>query len=185
LRDHYEETFLEGPQFGRFLPDFHTLCMHDSPAGFTWGNTVTSVIIELDHVGQAAPVFWMAYLPPCSSVYTAFQFGGHIPEIFSKAGKAGLRVDDPTSVPEDEYDAGSLWWRLQRLVKELAGKSESDYFELRRLFDEIEGRHIRKVEKLRQENPGAIKEVWKEMILDHTRGLLGAIEEIEKELNLH
>jgi hypothetical protein len=30
LRDHYEGSFLKGPQFHAFLPDFHTLCMHDS-----------------------------------------------------------------------------------------------------------------------------------------------------------
>jgi secernin len=36
LRDHYEDTFLGGPYFTAALPDLMTLCMHDSPAGFTW-----------------------------------------------------------------------------------------------------------------------------------------------------
>jgi secernin len=45
LRDHYEDTFLGGPYFTAALPDLMTLCMHDSPAGFTWGNTASSAIM--------------------------------------------------------------------------------------------------------------------------------------------
>ena len=44
LSDHYEDTFLRGPVFNPARPDFLSLCMHDSPAGFTWGNTAASVI---------------------------------------------------------------------------------------------------------------------------------------------
>jgi secernin len=36
-RDHYEDTFLQGPYFDAADPDLLTLCMHVSPADFTWG----------------------------------------------------------------------------------------------------------------------------------------------------
>lgn len=35
LSDHYEGTFLGGPKFNPARPDFHTLCMHAHPSGFT------------------------------------------------------------------------------------------------------------------------------------------------------
>jgi secernin len=68
LRDHLEGTFLCGPQFHPFLPDFHTICMHDSPAGFTWGNTATSVIIEIDPSRHLPPRLWIAYQSVSMSV---------------------------------------------------------------------------------------------------------------------
>jgi secernin len=184
LRDHYEETFLEGPQFHRFLPDFHTLCMHDSPAGFTWGNTATSVVIDLDPTGSLPPVFWIAYLPPCSSVYTALPFGSFIPEPFKNCGKTGLQMSDPTGVHKDEYDNKSLWWRLHRLVTKLAARSGRGYGELRHLFDEIESKHITQVQQLRKEKLESAKEVWKQSIVDNTKDFLDAIEEIEEKLGL-
>lgn len=36
LRDHYDTTFLRGPYFNAALPDFLSICMHVSPAAFTW-----------------------------------------------------------------------------------------------------------------------------------------------------
>jgi secernin len=172
LRDHYEETFLEGPQFHQFIPDFHTICMHDSPAGFTWGNTATSVIVELDPETNTPPLFWLAYLPPCSSVYTAFQFSDSIPDIFKSAGRARLRVSNPTTAVRDEFDEKSLWWRLHRIVTALAGKPKSHYDELRWLFDEIEGKHINRINQLRKAKPKSINNIWIK--------LLQAIETLEK-----
>lgn len=37
-RGHYEGTFLKGPYFDAASPDFQSVCMHVSPAAFTWGN---------------------------------------------------------------------------------------------------------------------------------------------------
>src|SRR5699024_9155762 len=56
MRDHYEDTFLEGPYINAALPDFLTICMHHSPAEFTWGNTASSsqcILPKEEEIGRA------------------------------------------------------------------------------------------------------------------------------------
>lgn len=180
LRDHYEETFLDGPQFSRFLPDFLTVCMHDSLAGFTWGNTATSVAVELDPQSNTPPLFWLAYLPPCSSIYTAFQFSGNIPDVFKRAGKAGLQVANPVTVIGDEFDDESLWWRLHRLVTELATNPRGRYDELKRAFDEIESNHIKQIEQLIKEQTETTGKALVNMQAEHIGEMLKGIEMFER-----
>ena len=50
-RDHYEDTFLRGPYFDAADPDCLTVCMHNSPADFTWGNTASSCVAVLPAQG--------------------------------------------------------------------------------------------------------------------------------------
>ncbi len=54
-RDHYEDTFLQGPYFDAADPDFHSLCMHSSAANFTWGNTASSCIAVLPRARPNCP----------------------------------------------------------------------------------------------------------------------------------
>lgn len=72
LRDHYEDTFLEGPYFNPALPDFLTLCMHSSPACFTWGNTASSAIFVLPQSEDHLPMLWWNPVTPCTGLYVPF-----------------------------------------------------------------------------------------------------------------
>ena len=71
-RGHYEDTFLESPYFDAADPDFQSICMHVSPAGFTWGNTASSCIAVLPKSPQELPVFWWTPCPPCNGCYMPF-----------------------------------------------------------------------------------------------------------------
>ena len=138
FRDHYQDTFIRGPQFHPFLPDFHTICMHDSPSGFTWGNTATSVIVELDPDGARPPRINIAYQPPCTSVYLGFSFSEPLPELLTRTGKMALGVFDPVTVPKDDFDETSLWWRLHRIVQSTSVRPDTRYPEILRRFGDVE-----------------------------------------------
>lgn len=142
LRDHYEGTFLEGPQFHQFLPDFHTICMHHSPSGFTWGNTATSIIIELNPNEDVLPPFWLCYLPPCMGVYNAYPFSDHLPDMVTHPGKSGLQVWRATDAPKDTFDSGSLWWRFNRILEGVLADPVNRVHELRRLLGHIEENNL-------------------------------------------
>lgn len=142
LRDHYEDTFLQGPQFSQYLPDFLTLCMHDSPAGFTWGNTATSVAVEIDPESPTASPFWCAYQPPCSSVYLPFTMDGGIPQSVSSPGTAGLFSQSPVTAPKDTYRKESLWWRMYRMVAAVSKSPVERRERIRSFFDRIEKRGL-------------------------------------------
>jgi secernin len=137
LRDHYENTFLKGPFFSAYLPDFLTLCMHDSPAGFTWGNTATSVVTEIDPGSPADTPFWVCYQPPCSSVYAAFFFDAPLPEAVARPGSAA-RIGAPSTVGPDVFDERSLWWRMYRLLGGVAAAPAERFPAIRREFDALE-----------------------------------------------
>ena len=95
-RDHYEGTFLQGPYFDAADPDFLTLCMHVSPADFTWGNTASSCVAVLPKSHAELPVFWWTPGPPCNGCYVPFfVHGSRLPEIVSSAGTFGKKVVAP------------------------------------------------------------------------------------------
>lgn len=142
LRDHYEGTFLEGPQFHQFLPDFHTICMHHSPSGFTWGNTATSVVIELNPNEESLPPFWLCYLPPCMGVYNAYPFSHNLPDTVTNPGKSGLKVWQAPDAPKDSFDKGSLWWRFKSILEGVLVDPVNRVKELRRLLGHIEENNI-------------------------------------------
>jgi secernin len=145
LRDHYEGTFLGGPQFHPYLPDFHTICMHVSPAGFTWGNTATSFVVEL--ATGAPPMAWVAFGPPCTGLYTAVPFDAAIPAPLATAGTAGLEVRPAVDAPLDTFHERSLWWRIRRLVDAVAANPER-LPAVRELFHPLEEARLRRAEQV-------------------------------------
>lgn len=145
LRDHYEDTFLHGPQFSEYLPDFLTICMHDSPAAFTWGNTATSVIVEIDPQSPVSSPYWCCYQPPCSGVYMAHTMDTGIPEAVSAAGTAGLRSESPAAAPKDGFRKDSLWWRMYRIVGAISRSPVERRARARSLFDPIEEEYLARI----------------------------------------
>ena len=146
-RDHYEGTFLEGPYFDAADPDFLTLCMHVSPAAFTWGNTASSCVAELPAEGDGIPIFWWTPGPPCVGCYVPFfVHGSRLPSIVSRAGTAGKSVVRPDTVDEDSYASDSYWWLFRRLLDIVKGDpfgSRPGYYEgqqpiVRARFDALE-----------------------------------------------
>jgi secernin len=121
-RDHYEETFLQGPYFDAADPDFLSLCMHVSPAGFTWGNTVTSCVAMLPQTSDEPPVFWWTPGPPCNGCYVPFfVHGSRLPAIVSQAGAVGKHVVSPHRAEVDTFNPHSYWWLFRRLTDLVKG----------------------------------------------------------------
>jgi secernin len=144
LRDHYEDTFLQGPYFNPALPDFLTLCMHSSPACFTWGNTASSAIFVLPQSEDHLPMLWWSPVTPCTGLYVpAFMEGGELPALLSKAGSAGRTFIPPSEAKQDQYVAGSYWWLFRDLLDRIKRDERgSGFLENQRIargtFDELE-----------------------------------------------
>jgi secernin len=183
LRDHYESTFIHGPFFNEYLPDFLTLCMHDSPAGFTWGDTATSIVIEIGDDPAMTPV-WCAYLPPCSSVYSAYFLGASLPDMVTTPGRAGLRSEAPARAPADRFDASSLWWRMYRIVKAVAASPGERKPRLRSLFDAIEHGNRKGVESLLMMNASADTAMLEEYMTQRHEKLIEAVTFMEDLWNI-
>jgi secernin len=121
-RDHYEETFLQGPYFDAADPDFHSLCMHSSAANFTWGNTASSCIAVLPRSELELPVFWWTPGPPCNGCYVPFfVHGSKLPAIVSNAGTFGKHVVAADAAGEDLFAADSYWWLFRELMDRVKG----------------------------------------------------------------
>ncbi len=152
LADHYEDTFLAGPKFNPARPDFHTLCMHEHPAGFTWGNTASSVIAVLPT--KATPYMWWAAATPCTSVYLPVAVtGAQLPPTLSRAGTQHGEGPNPEEAADDRFSAGSYWWTFQTLLETIAGDARgSVYLErqplVRARFDELQQRWLDEVDAL-------------------------------------
>ncbi len=144
LRDHYEDTFLEGPKFNAALPDFLTICMHSSPAEFTWGDSVSSAIFELPSDNDGFAKMWWTPGPPCIGVYVPFYIESEtVPTVVSKAGTASREVTHPTEATKDEYEDGSYWWEFKRLLETAKADEYGRDFKMnqkiiRSRFDELE-----------------------------------------------
>ncbi|MCZ2403160.1 hypothetical protein IV498_08180 [Paenarthrobacter sp. Z7-10] len=158
LRDHFEGSFLDGPYFSAARPDFLTLCMHEHTAGFTWGNTAGSLIVEMRTDAEDLTVIWWTPLPPCIGVYIpVFLASGQIP------GELQLPAPDALVRPPEEYsqspfDPASYWWRFQNLLDAVKGDSAGTQFterqrSVRARFDPLEARWHEAVDELRR--------VWK------------------------
>ncbi|MDI3522760.1 MAG: hypothetical protein PWP43_942 [Bacillota bacterium] len=143
LRDHYEDTFLAGPYFNAALPDFLTICMHSSPAGFTWGNTASSAVFSLPEPGQGLPHMWWCAGTPCTGVYLpVFLPLASLPETVTRAGTVTALLPPP-EVPRDTYSSASYWWKFRHLLDVLKGDEEGSFFNLRQpvarlAFDRLE-----------------------------------------------
>lgn len=179
LRDHYEDTFLGGPQFTQFLPDFHTVCMHDSPSRFTWGNTATSMIVELAAQSEKPPMIWLAYLPPCTSAYIGFSWTESLPAMLTSAGKAGLFAAPPQDAPKDEFDSGSLWWRLNRVVEAVRANPVGRYAAAAKLLGAAQEKNLEEMSELADAHPGPAG--WLETIERQVSRITDALETLEEE----
>jgi secernin len=121
-RDHYEDTFLQGPYFDAADPDFHSLCMHSSAAGFTWGNTASSCIAVLPRSEDELPIFWWTPGPPCNGCYVPFfVHGSQLPSIVTAAGAFGKRVIAADAAVEDTFSERSYWWLFRELMDRVKG----------------------------------------------------------------
>jgi secernin len=121
-RDHYEDTFLQGPTYDAANPDFLSLCMHVSPADFTWGNTASSCVAVLPKEASDLPIFWWTPGPPCNGCYVPFfPHGSKLPEVVSKAGQMGTIVLPADQAGEDTYSPASYWWLFRQLIDRVKG----------------------------------------------------------------
>jgi len=157
LRDHYEDTFLEGPYFNAALPDFLSLCMHSHPAGFTWGNTASSAVFVLPTDDEEPPWMWWTPVTPCTGVYLpVFVASGRVPEAFAAAGSAGGQARRPEDAPVDTFAEGSYWWLFRRLLDRVKGDERGGSFTerqpiVRAAFDELERRWAAELARVRKE----------------------------------
>ena len=121
-RDHFEDTFLRGPYFDAADPDCLTVCMHNSPADFTWGNTASSCVAILPNKEGDLPVFWWTPGPPCNGCYVPFFIHGQsLPAIVSTAGLQGKSVTAPNLVVADSFVDDSYWWLFRELLDRTKG----------------------------------------------------------------
>jgi secernin len=121
-RDHYEGSFLGGPYFDAADPDFHSICMHVSAAGFTWGNTASSCVAVLPQSPDEFPVFWWTPGPPCNGCYVPFfVHGGRLPGVVSNVGRLGRRVTPPPQAAHDAFSPDSYWWLFRQLMDQVKG----------------------------------------------------------------
>jgi len=181
LRDHYEDSFLQGPQFHPFLPDFHTICMHDSPAGFTWGNTATSLVVEINHEDPCTLPCWVCYLPPCIGIYTAYGLSASLPEIVTRAGTAGLSVQPAPEAPADTYSESSLWWRFNRIVDEIKRKPLTRQQDIRNLLDPIEKQNFNRIRELLHYSPERRQEEFSTVIRNQIADVTAALDLVERQ----
>lgn len=120
LRDHYEDTFLGGPTLNPGRPDFLTLCMHEHPAGFTWGNTAASIVAVLPESGD--PYLWWAATTPCTSVYLPVGImGTRLPDVLQRAGTTRDAGPNPEKAGPDAHQQDSYWWTYQALLEAVCG----------------------------------------------------------------
>lgn len=158
LRDHYEDTFLEGPYFNPADPDFLTICMHQSVGDFTWGNTASSTLSVLPQDEERLAVMWWAPVVPCCSIYLPiFIESNGVPECLTKAGTYGKIMCAPSDVKaEDTYQEGSFWWEMRSLLDVINGDAVGIFYEerhriVRGLFDELEAKWLCEIEKVEAE----------------------------------
>jgi secernin len=179
LADHYEDTFLDGPKFNPARPDFHTLCMHEHPAGFTWGNTASSVIAVLPATGR--PYLWWAATTPCTSVYLPVAVTDPLPEALSVAGTMHGAGPSPEQVPPDRYSDGSYWWAFQALLEAVAGDDGSSYHarqpRVRDRFDRLQRSWLSEVEQAVADDAAH----WQHLTARCTEQALRAVRELEAE----
>lgn len=161
-RDHYEDTFLQGPYFDAADPDFHSLCMHASSANFTWGNTASSCIAVLPRSANELPVFWWTPGPPCNGCYVPFfVHGNSLPEIVANAGVFGKRVVPADRASEDTFSASSYWWLFRELMDRVKGDAVAA---LPGLYP-VRNRAVRaKFDALEQEFEAEVAEVMREAV---------------------
>jgi secernin len=161
-RDHYEGTFLEGPAFDAADPDFLSLCMHVSPADFTWGNTASSCVAVLSRSPEEPPVFWWTPGPPCNGCYVPFFVeGSQLPAIVSQAGVAGKQIVPPPEAVADAFTPTSYWWLFRQLMDTVKG----DSIEARPGYYPQRNRIVRaRFDQLEQQFAAEVPDTWRRYV---------------------
>jgi secernin len=156
LRDHYEGTFLGGPNFNAALPDFLTLCMHSSPAGFTWGNTASSAVFLLPEKSDRLAQMWWTPVTPCTGLYIpVFAATGKLPDVVTRAGRQGKTVTAPDRAKPDTFSEKSYWWLFRDLLDRIKGDETGTRFRqrqpvVRKAFDRLERQWLDRSLKIEQ-----------------------------------
>jgi len=156
LRDHYEDTFLDGPYFNAALPDFLTLCMHSSPAEFTWGNTASSAVFILPGESDRLARMWWTPVTPCTGLYLpVFARAGRLPKTLSTAGRMGKTVTAPPEAKRDEFSEKSYWWLFRDLLDKIKGDETGTEFcdrqpAARAAFDRLERKWADQCQQVKQ-----------------------------------
>lgn len=162
LRDHYEDTFLGGPYFNAALPDFLTLCMHSSPAGFTWGNTASSAVFILPGGPDRLAQMWWTPVTPCTGLYLpVFAAAGRLPAVLSTAGRMGKTVTAPPKAKHDAFSQRSYWWLFRDLLDRTKGDETGTCFKrrqpvVRAAFDRLEKKWAGQCEQVQKRAVGLI-----------------------------
>jgi secernin len=174
LRDHYEDTFLDGPLFNAFYPDFLTLCMHKSPADFTWGNTATSMVYEIPDDNASGLPFWLCYQPPCSGVYLPLWFDKPIPESITATGTEALSNQKPETAPSDRFNKRSLWWRNFRILNAVGMNYSERYPELHERYHTLEKAVFEQV--VQPSNKSSDNDDFSRYVLEQYQGIISQFE---------
>jgi secernin len=162
-RDHYEGTFLEESAFDAADPDFLSLCMHVSPADFTWGNTASSCVAVLAQAPSEPAVFWWTPGPPCNGCYVPFFVqGSQLPAIVAQAGMAGKQIIAPPQAAVDTFAPTSYWWLFRQLMDSVKG----DPIAARPGYYPQRNRIVRaRFDQLEQEFSAQVPEIWRRYVL--------------------
>ncbi|MDC0937078.1 hypothetical protein OAS39_12400 [Pirellulales bacterium] len=158
LRDHFEDTFLGGPNFNAALPDFLTLCMHSSPAGFTWGNTASSAVFVLPNDSKRPAQMWWTPVTPCTGLYLpVFASASRLPEVLMTAGVEGKAITAPPQAKRDKFSAKSYWWLFRDLLDKIKGDETGSEFSTRQpvaraAFNRLEKEWIAQSKRVEQES---------------------------------
>lgn len=154
LRDHFEGTFLDGPYFNDARPDFLSLCMHEHPSGFTWGNTAGSIIVELARDEKDLGIIWWTPLPPCVGAYIPiFIESGELPKAVQLPQQPNT-IRPPEAWDQAPFDPSGYWWKFQNLLDAAKGGSLGSRFPerqpvIRAHFDTMEKTWAQKASELR------------------------------------
>jgi secernin len=198
LRDHYEDTFLEGPFFNAALPDFQTICMHSSPANFTWGITASSTIFELPKDEWHLPLIWWSPATPCTGLYLPiFMCEQSFPELLSNAGTVRVKSVNPTKSAQDQSTEDSYWWKFRDLLDELKGNENGTLYSknkeiARKVFGPLEQKWLTLIRDIEEKasllhKAGKRKEAIS-LVTSFSNECLKeaveAIEEVRKQINL-
>jgi secernin len=133
-----------------------TLCMHDSPAGFTWGNTASSTVMLMPDDPDQLPYLWWAAATPCTSVYLPiFPAAGSVPNALALPA-ANVVAERPEDVAMASYDAQSYWWQFQKLLDHVKGDERAWMFndrqpQVRQAFDPLQQRWAEELPDIQRE----------------------------------
>lgn len=179
LRDHLEGTFLGGPTFDASRPDFLTLCMHEHPSGFTWGNTAASLVVELHDDPDRPVVLWWSPATPCTGVYVPyFVDSGRLPDNVQRPASDATSWD-PRDHVAATYDPVSTWWRWQQLLDAAKDPDARDFTNraaaIRAAFDDLEEQWLAAADDLTVE-PARLAAFTDECLGAATRTATGFLE---------